>query len=97
MELDFSDKLSVLQKMILLLRNHPEIRDSYEMIADAWHNRYPTNKASLQTIQRMARMIQYDLGIYPPSPEVKRYRKIARDKIIARKSSFFKRFLALFR
>jgi len=81
-EMEFSDKLGKLQRMIILLRDHPEIRDSYELILSEWRSKYPLHKAKDQTILRMARSVQCDLGIYPASEEVKQYRRSAHIRIV---------------
>lgn len=81
-EMEFSDKLGKLQRMIILLRDHPEIRDSYELILSEWRKKYPLHKAKDQTILRMARSVQCDLGIYPASAEVRQYRRSAHLRIV---------------
>lgn len=85
-EMEFSDKLWKLQKMILLLRDHPEIRDSYELILSEWRNKYPFHIACNETILRNVRVIQCDLGMYPASHEVQEYRKRAHLRIVRQKS-----------
>lgn len=81
-EMEFSDKLGKLQRMIILLRDHPEIRDSYELILSEWRSKYPLHPACDETILRNARTIQCDLGIYPASEEVRQYRRSAHIRIV---------------
>lgn len=94
---DFSDKISQQQKMYILLRDHPEIRDSYELIVSEWRKKYPYYKWKDCTIQRIARFVQYDFGIFPPSEAVRRYRRIARERIIAQSKTLWRRILGFFK
>lgn len=91
----FSDKLGKLQKMIILLRDHPEIRNSYELIVSEWRKKYPLHTAKDETIKRVIRFVQCDLGIYPASDEVRAYRRQAHLKIVKekRRKSFFEKLL----
>lgn len=78
----FSDRLSKAQKMIILLRDHPEIRNSYELIVSEWRKKYPLHKAKDQSINRIIRFVQCDLGVYPASDEVRRYRRSTHLRIV---------------
>jgi hypothetical protein len=62
----FSEKLSRPQKIILILRDYPQIRDSYDLIAERYYATYD-DKVKPSTLSRDIRIVQYDVGIYPPS------------------------------
>lgn len=77
----FSDKLSRCQKIILILRDYPQIRDSYDLILERYSAIY-NDTVKPSTLERDIRIVQYDIGIYPPSERVKRLRKDAQEKIL---------------
>jgi len=78
----FSDKLTRCQKLILILRDYPQIRDSYDLILERYYLTYNDDKASPKTLERDIRMVQCDIGIFPPSERVRRLRKQAQEKIL---------------
>ncbi len=75
-------KPTLIYKMLLLLQDFPQIRNSYDLIYEKWNHIYGINPGR-KTIERVARTIQYDLNIFPPSEEIKRLRKISQNRIIA--------------
>ncbi len=87
----FWDKLTRSQKILILLRDFPEIRDSYDLILEKYRFTYKDDTVQPSTLERDIRFIQYDLCIYPPSERVRRLRKDAQDRIIAgkKKKGFF--------
>lgn len=80
----FSEKLTRCQKIILLLRDYPQLRNSYDLIIEKYYATY-NDEVKPVTLERDIRMVQYDIGIYPPSDRVKRLRKEAQEKIISYK------------
>lgn len=95
----FSEKLSRCQKIILILKDYPQIRNSYDLIAERYYATY-NDSVKPSTLERDIRMVQYDIGICPPSERVKRMRKQAQAQIIAskiEKTGFWNTILWLFR
>lgn len=80
----FSDKLTRCQKLIIILRDYPQIRDSYDLILERYYLTYNDDKVSPKTLERDIRMVQYDIGIFPPSERVRRLRKQAQENILQR-------------
>jgi hypothetical protein len=99
MTLEFQEpaKPTLAYKMLLILKDFPQIRDSYDLIYEKWNHIYGQTPGR-KTIERMARTIQYDLNIYPPSEETKKARRSSQKRIIAEKmsESFFSRVLNFF-
>lgn len=77
----FSDKPSRCQKILLLLRDYPQIRDSYDLISERYYATY-NDKVKPSTLERDIRIVQYDIWIYPPSERIRRLRKNAQKEIL---------------
>jgi hypothetical protein len=85
-------------KMLVLLQDFPDIRNSYDLICEKWNLVYGATPQR-ETIERVARTIQYDLNIYPPSEETKRARRSAQKHIIAHahEKSLIKKIISWFK
>lgn len=75
-------ELTRVQKLVLILRDYPEIRNSYDMIVEKYHKIYEDSRVKRTTLERDIRMVQYDLGLYSPLERVKRARKQKQQEII---------------
>ena len=82
--LKLEDKLTRWQKLLIILRNHPEYRNSYDLIVAEYRRQHPDEKVTRSSLERISRMIQYDIGLYPPSKRIKRVRKNVQESIIQR-------------
>lgn len=84
---------TLFQKMYIILRDFPEIRESYDLIVEKWIFTY-NEKQTRDTIMRISRYVQYDAWIYPPSYETKKRRLAHKERIIeekkVKKSVFYK-------
>lgn len=77
----FWDKLTRCQRIIILLRDFPQIRNSYDLILERYYATY-NDQVKPSTLERDIRIVQYDIWIYPPSERVKRLRKEAQKNIL---------------
>lgn len=76
------DRLTRTQKVFIILRDNPELRDSYDLIISQYYKENPTDWVTRSAIERDVRAIQYDMGIYPPSERTRRKRKEKQAEII---------------
>jgi len=66
----------------LLLQDFPEIRGSYDLIIEKYFSTYRDEKVHRSTLERDIRVVQYDMGIYPPSENVRKASKCTKDRLI---------------
>lgn len=78
-----NDRMTRCQKILVILRNYPEVRNSYDLIISQYYKEYPDDWCSRHTIERDIRAVQYDLGIFPPTARVRKARKDKQKEIIA--------------
>jgi hypothetical protein len=83
------DKPTRSQRILLLLQDFPEIRNSYDLIIAKYFSTYRDEKVKFATLERDIRIVQYDLGIFPPSERVRKLRKETQQKIIEANRGFF--------
>lgn len=55
------DRITRTQKILLLLHDYPDIRDSYDMIVSKYYLLYPNDWCERSTIERESRWVQYDM------------------------------------